>query len=421
MQTDVLVIGAGLAGLVAGWQAASRGRRTQVIAKGWGITHWHSGCLDVLGYYPPESPEAVRSPAEGLAQLIEANPGHPYALAGLDAIGEALDAFQQLCAAAGYPMHGSMERNWLLPSAIGALRPTCLAPETMIAGDLGQRQPMLIAGFETFRDFYADLVADNLSAQQFPARAVTLDVPTLRRRRTLTGVILADLFEAPEFRAEVVEAIQPRLGDAARIGFPAVLGLRQPLGVKHDLEERLGRPVFEIPSLPPSVPGMRLHRLLVAAIEQAGGRVYEGMQVVAADADDGRVTAVWSEAAARRKRHQANAYVLATGGVLGGGLVAEADGRVREVILDLPVAAPPDRSQWFRRDFLDPAGHPIYRAGLTVDRSFQPLNGTGQPAYSNLLAAGATLADCDVLRERSLEGVAVVTGYLAGRRAAELT
>jgi glycerol-3-phosphate dehydrogenase subunit B len=421
MQTDVLVIGAGLAGLVAGWQAATCGRRTLVIAKGWGITHWHSGCLDVLGYYPPDSTEAVRSPADSLARLIERNPCHPYALAGLDKVGEALTAFQQLCAAAGYPMHGSLERSWQLPSAVGALRPTCLAPETMIAGDLQQRQPMLIVGFETFRDFYAGLIADNLSAQQLPARSVTLDVPTLRQRRTLTGVILADLFESHDFRAEVVEAIQPRLGDAARIGFPAVFGLRQPLVVKRDLEERLGRAVFEIPCLPPSVPGMRLHRLLVTAIEQAGGRIYEGMQVVAADAGEGRVTGVWSEAAARRRRHQANSFVLATGGVLGGGLVADHDGRVREVIFDLPVAAPTDRSQWFQRDFLDPAGHPIYRAGLTVNHAFQPLDGSGQPMYRNVLAAGATLADCDVLRERSLEGVAVVTGYLAGRRAAELS
>ncbi|PWH19821.1 MAG: glycerol-3-phosphate dehydrogenase subunit GlpB, partial [Ardenticatenia bacterium] len=49
---DVVVIGAGLAGLTAGWHAAVKGCRVRVVAKGWGTTYWHAGCIDVLGYYP---------------------------------------------------------------------------------------------------------------------------------------------------------------------------------------------------------------------------------------------------------------------------------------------------------------------------------------------------------------------------------
>lgn len=419
MQTDVLVIGAGLAGLVAGWQAASRGRATRVIAKGWGITHWHAGCLDVLGYYPTDSQEAVASPLEAVARLIQDNPQHPYAAVGLEVLHEAVGAFQQLCTEAGYPMHGKLERNWLLPSAVGARRPTCLAPETMVAGDLSHREPMLIVGFEPFRDFYAELIADNLNAQGHLARGLTLDTPSLNQRRMLTSVILANMFEKVEVRTEIAELIRPRLSGATRVGFPAVLGMHKALEVKRDLEQLLGVPVFEIPSLPPSVPGIRLHRILVAAIERAGGRVFEGMQVVSAETEGRRVSGVWSEAAARQRLHRATRFVLATGGILGGGIVADFDGKVRDVIFDLPVSAPPDRASWFRRDFLDPAGHPIYRSGLTVNRHLQPVNGDGQAVYDNLLAAGATLGHCDVLRERSLEGVAVATGYLAGKYSGE--
>ena len=415
MKTDVLIVGAGLAGLTAGWQTASQGRSTRVVAKGWGATHWGSGCVGVLGYLPSDPETAVQSPEAAVRRLIESNRRHPYALAGLDTLAEALEAFQQLCAAAGYPLHGSLEHNWLLPSAVGTARPTCLAPETMIEGDMQRHDPMLIVGFDACLEFCPSLVADNLDAQGIPARDVTLDLPRLRQRRVMNTTILARLFDDPDFREEVADQLAPKLGQAARIGFPAVLGMDDALLVVHDLEERLGCPVFEIPILPPSIPGMRWHRILVAAIERAKGQVFTGMEAVAANAEEQRMTRLWTEAAARRKSHQAKRFVLATGGILGGGIVADSEGQIREVVCDLPVWAPAERSRWFRRDFLDASGHPIYRAGVEVNGAYQPLDSEGQVVYENLMVIGTGLAHCDALRERAFEGVALVTGYQAGK------
>jgi anaerobic glycerol-3-phosphate dehydrogenase len=50
---------------------------------------------------------------------------------------------------------------------------------------------------------------------------------------------------------------------------------------------------------------------------------------------------------------------------------------------------------------------------LTVNEAFQPVNGDG-PVYDNVYAAGTTLSHCEVIRERSFEGVAVATGYKVG-------
>jgi glycerol-3-phosphate dehydrogenase subunit B len=412
MNDSVLVIGAGLAGLTAAWQTAVSGKKTRLIAKGWGVTHWHAGCVDVLGFYKQQ---LVSSPVEAIGQLTADYPQHPYALTGIETVAEALAALQALCAKAGYPLHGSLERNWLLPTAVGTLRPTCLAPETMIAGDLRLDTPMLIVGFQHFGDFFAQMVADNLAAQGVPARGVMLDLPELAGRRVLTPVILAQLMEQADFRNEVVRLITPHLGEAMRIGFPAVLGLQQAMAVKADLEGQLARPIFEIPILPPSVPGMRLHYILWQAIERSGGRVQEGMLAVGAEMAEGQVTAVHTEAAARQRSHRFDQYVLATGGLLGGGLVTNFEGEVREVIFNLPVAGPSSRLEWFQREFVTATGHPIYQAGVQVNENLQPVAGNGRPLYNNLYAAGSTLAHGDVIRERSLEGVALATGYKVGR------
>ena len=110
--------------------------------------------------------------------------------------------------------------------------------------------------------------------------------------------------------------------------------------------------------------------------------------------------------------------MLAKGGLLGGGIVAEPDGTLREVIFGLPVEGPHERVQWFRLDFLTPAGHPVYSSGLTVDEHFRPVDADGAPVYTNLFAAGTTLAGGEVVRERSFDGVALATGYAVGTQLA---
>jgi glycerol-3-phosphate dehydrogenase len=424
-QTDLVVIGAGLAGLTTAWLAADYGLRVRLISKGWGALYWHSGCIDVLGYYPADNKAEVEAPGTTLNQLIRSTPNHPYALAGKRTIHDAIESLQILCASAGYPLLGSLEHNWRLPSALGTARPTCLAPETMVAGDLSRSEPALIVGFEGFQDFYPEWIAANLERYGIPASGLALDLPSLKEHSFISGRVLAELFEGDEFQAEVITAINNRLASIQpqprRIGFPAVLGLARASQILRNLQNSLGSPVFEIPTLPPSIPGMRLQQLLVAAIEKMGGRVFEGMQVNGIETDgNGRLRLVWSEAAARRKPHPAKAYILATGGMLGGGLKARYEGKIEEVVCDLPVSAPMNRNEWLKPRFLDAGAHPIYQAGLAVNRQFQPIDVDGKVIYDNLYAAGGNLQnENDCLRERSLDGVALVTGAAVAKLAAQ--
>jgi glycerol-3-phosphate dehydrogenase subunit B len=420
---DVLVIGAGLAGLAAAWQSAKGGKKTRLVTKGWGALYWHAGCIDILGYNPLDR-SLVETPAEALKTFSASLPDHPYSRVmrrgGLDLFESALKELQELCAASRYPLHGSLERNWRLPSAVGAPRPTCLAPETMIAGDLRDRSQTLIAGFAQFSDFYPAWIAANLSAQEIPASGVTLNLPILADRAFVTARTLAMLFDEEEFRSQVAAAIRNHLMrhpgmHPARVGFPAVLGLENPIAVLRDLEARLELPVFEIPTLPPSIPGIRLSRILCRAIEAGAGRVFEGMQAVNITAEAGRLDTVWTEAAARRKPHRASTFILASGGILGGGIRAEFDGSVQEPIAGLPVNAPARRDQWLGKEFLAPDGHPIFRAGLNVDDTFRVCGPDGKPVYDNLYAAGSALAHNDFLAERSLEGIALITGFLISK------
>ena len=82
---------------------------------------------------------------------------------------------------------------------------------------------------------------------------------------------------------------------------------------------------------------------------------------------------------ARNKSHRARNFVLATGGILGGGLLAGYDGKVTETILQLPVSAPQNRSEWFGQEFLSASGHPIFQYRHLSKQQLQPAALSSQP------------------------------------------
>ncbi len=412
MNYETIVIGAGIAGLTAAIGRAERGERVLLLAMGHGATHWSAGCVDLL--------DAGDDPTAALAQLVAEQTQHPYALAGLPALEGGLARLRAACAAAAYPLVGSPAHTLYLPTAVGALRPTCLAPITMIAGEARQLtdgRPTLIVGFHALRDFFPPLIAANLRSQGCNAEGLYLDLPSAAQRRDLTPVALARLFERPAVREQVGAALAEhvRRSGFVRIGMPAVLGLRHAVAVVNDLQARSGALIFEIPTLPTSVPGLRLFSVLETAAQQAGVRVQIGAPVQRAEADGDILLAVYSEAAAREQRHTARRWVLATGGVLGGGLRTAPDGLVRETALDLPVQAPAGRAVWFDQRFLAEAGQPVFKSGLAVDAQLRPLDAAHRVVYQNLVAAGGIIAGYDPIREGCLEGVALATGYAAGQ------
>ena len=420
-ETDLLVIGAGLSGLLAAWRASQAGVRVRVISKGLSSLHWTAGTIDVLGYRAQSPAEPVTDPLTALHDLPA---DHPYTLLGAARVRQALENFLALMSSLQLPYVRS-EGNFLLPSAVGALRPACLVPAAQAAGDARSRQPMLIVGFSGLRDFYPHLIAENLMKQGHPVRAAFLPLELLSRQSDRNAVHLAHALDA---RAPQAAATRARLGEALqrlaqpgeRIGLPALLGLEDHAAVWSDLQAAAGAPLFEIPTLPPSVPGMRLFLALRQALHRAGVRVDVGMEaidagVTQANGAAGRVDWVETLTSARPLRLRAARYLLATGGILGGGFDSDHTGQVRERVFDLPLTVPQQRSQWFRAEFMHPAGHPVFRGGVAVTGEMQPCAhaGSAEPLYANLWAAGGVLSGVDPIQERSLEGIALTSGLAA--------
>jgi glycerol-3-phosphate dehydrogenase subunit B len=317
---------------------------------------------------------------------------------------------------APYAYVGGIEENLLLPTAVGAARPSAVVPETMARGDLRAGARVRVVGFRALKDFHAALLADNLTRAPdgVEARSAELDVVP-EGRVDANSLGFARAFDEPAFRAEIAGQIGGRLSADERVGFPAVLGIANPHRVWSELEERLGRPVFEIPTLPPSVPGMRVFATLRDALRRAGGQLILNAVVTGADRAGDRVSALRARVGLRETVHRPEWVVLATGGFAAGGVVLDSRWRAREVALGLPVARVPEPGdERFRPGYFD--DHPLARAGVAVDRELRPVGDDGERLLENVLVAGATLAGALPWKEKSGDGLSLATGF----RAAEL-
>jgi glycerol-3-phosphate dehydrogenase subunit B len=403
-RADVVVIGAGLSGLSCAAELAERGARVFLAAKGMATTHWTHGGLDVA------APSGARTLRDGIATLSRTR-YHPYRTLAADA-DASVSAHLARTAAEGLEHIGSLvDPLTAIPTAIGSLRPAAILPAAQAAAlEPWSGLGLLMVGFVGYRDSWAPYAARNLQRAAWTGgpsevRAIEVELPGLEGRHNITPQILARQFDDAGWRGRALSTIADALPAGAwRIGLPAVLGLDGHVDVHAAAELALGSRVFEIASLPPSVPGLRLFEALRRRILRAGARIQIGFDVVDVERTDGRVVAIHTEAASRTLRIAADAFVLATGGLGGAGIRAGHDGVLTERVFGLRVSAP-SRELWFSDDPLRP--HPLETAGVEVDANLVPTE------LENVRVIGSGLAGMHYLDERCGDGVALASAHRA--------
>ncbi len=410
---DLAVIGTGMTGMAASLIAAESG--LSVAQAGLtGEILFSSGFFDFLAIHPVREKRYWTNPWEAVHAMVQDNPGHPYARISAQTMRRAWDAMLSFLEREGLPYYREPKENSRMITSQGTIKSTYCLPLTMQSGANGLKEnlPCLIANFHGMREFSAVQIAENLRSQWSGIRTLRVHFPGTDGLTELYPEQMARALELPLNREKLTMLIKPHIKEVKIIGLPAVLGIDKSLQATNDLSERLGLPVFEIPTIPPSVPGIRLKETFERALPQIGVRQFLQKRVLRVHSEPDGLFRIDIGSVSPEHMIKAHAVILATGRFFGGGLYAERDG-IRETIMGLDVVQPASRTEWHREDFFDPSGHPINHAGLETDGLFRPLDASGHPAYPNLFAAGSILAHQDWIRSKSGVGLAICSAAAA--------
>jgi glycerol-3-phosphate dehydrogenase subunit B len=218
------------------------------------------------------------------------------------------------------------------------------------------------------------------------------------------------LFDRDQAVEETAAAIRRAAPEADMVGLPAFIGLAGYARVLPRLMELTGKIIYEVPTLPPSILGLRMDQALKNRLAGQGGLLIPGDRVVGGEIRNGRLASVETQMYGP-VRLAADHFILATGSFFSGGLVSRPD-RMVEPVFGLEIRSEPLRTHWVGRRFFDPGSHPFLSYGVETDERLRPRMPDGRP-LDNLYAAGAVLAGYDPIAEASGGGVAVATGYRA--------
>ena len=411
IECDLAIVGAGIAGLSAALFAAERSIDTVLVGET-GEILFASGLLDLLSVHPIEDGKTWDDPWAALKALARDLPDHPLARVPSADIAAAFDALLSFLALQRLPYRRRADRNIAVPIAMGAVKQTYCAPETVWAGvrALEEKQASLIVDFDGLRGFSARQIVSALKNRWPGLRTARIPFPGGDGLQYAEQLAMA--LEAEPNREALACDIRACLGTARSVGLPAVIGLYRTQRVFKDLQARIGVPIFEIPILPPSVAGLRLRNAFHRGLTEKGVRLFPHHRVAAVRYEQSGDFMLDISAPDGGQSLHAGAVILATGRLLGGGLRGDRQA-IRETLLDLPVVQPDDRAAWHRHDFLDPRGHPINEAGLAVDDQFRPLDRSGEPVHERLFAAGSILAHQNWVRSKSGAGLSAATAWAA--------
>ena len=424
MKFDSIIIGGGIAGYTAGLRSLEAGLKTAIISNGQSALHFSSGSIDLLSHTP--TGKAIRNPAAIFDKFTHEFPAHPYSKVGKDTVFESLAWYQHLLTTAGIPLtQQDNGDNHFRITPLGTLKSTWLSQPYV------QQLPMrltehaikriVVVQIDDFRDFNAKMVTDNLlqipefKDVEISHTSTSIDGFSQLKRNAceLRSIDIARILS----NDTEINALASKLSAIATpddlVILPAVTGNGLGLETLKKLHQLTNLTFHEVPTMPPSMLGIRLEETMIDLFIKGGGMLLKGDQVTHGDMAEANGELSLKRIYTRNLERiplTADNYIFASGSFFNKGLVAHHD-KLQEPVFNLDMNSNKARNSWYNPQFFAANSQPFLSLGIKTNQSFNPM--LKGKVINNLFCAGSNLGGYDPVAEGSGSGVAISTAYHA--------
>ncbi len=425
MKYDCIIIGGGIAGLTCGIKCASSGLRTALISNGMNSLHFSSGSIDLFGF---DGNDSIITPFDHLKKLISKNKKHPYSVVGIKTIKESLTYIKNELYKENLELYSNGDHNHFHVTCIGTIKPTFLSQKSVfndkIKNAFKNKDKLCILNFEGYRDYFSEITANQLKNNPFlsdydiTSAKITLPYyySTEKNLHEFRSIDIARVFDSERYLPRIADEIIKASGDAKIISLPAFISINNFKTIHEKLENMTGKLIYEAPTLPPSILGLRLDTALRSRFAALGGEYSIGDKVESGKISDGNLEYITTKNYGST-RLQATTYLIATGSFFSGGLKSSFD-KMEEPIFNLKFNGDQKRNKWYSEKFFDKKSHPFLSYGVSTNSNLNPFDKNGK-TVKNLYAAGAVLSGYDPIAEGSGCGVAISSGFFAAKKIIE--
>lgn len=420
MNFDVVIIGGGLAGLTCGIRLQQQGKRCVIVNNGQAAMDFSSGAFGLLG--ETSGGKIAKFDEKQVACLSE---NHPYRVLGF-AHSLAMAKQFECDFAQALGLSGCCQHNHWRVTPLGGLRPAWLSPANSPMlnwmGNFPYRK-LAILGIEGYHDYQPELFAENLKQQPTFVHCEMIsdylhlpELDQLRQHgREFRSVHISQRLEQEIQFNTLVREIRQRAQEADAVFLPACFGIDHG-ELFQRLQQACSATLFELPTLPPSLLGIRQRKALRQLFEKAGGVMINGDKAERAEVDgNGKIMRIFTRLHAEHGL-SAEHFVLASGSFFSGGLIAEfehiCDPLFGADIQGIGEFNAEDRLSWTAHRFSET--QPYQSAGVVINGRCQVRkNGQFLP---NLYAAGSVIGGYNGITENCGSGVAVITALTVAQQ-----